>query len=72
MIHCKECAWFAPVESMPKAEKIHNKLHELFDDVLPAREGKCGICRKVTFCKEKPVLTNEEGFCHRAEERSTE
>ena len=72
MIHCKECAWFASIESMPEAEKLHNKLHELFDGVLPAREGKCGICRKVTFCKEKPVLTNEQGFCHRAERKETE
>jgi hypothetical protein len=31
MIHCKECALFAPIESMPEAEKIHNKLHEPVD-----------------------------------------
>lgn len=66
MIHCKECEWFAPIESMPEAAALHNKIHELFDGVLPEREGKCGICRKVTFCREKPVLTNEDGFCHRA------
>lgn len=54
MIHCKECAWFAPIESIPETEKIHNKLHDLFDGVLPAREGKCGIFRKVTFCTATP------------------
>lgn len=69
MIQCKECAWFAPVESMPEAEKLHNRLHELFDGVLPAREGGCGICRKVTYSPDKPVLTRPDGYCHRAEKK---
>lgn len=67
---CKDCVWYAPVESMPEAEKIHNKLHELFDGILPAREVEVGVCRKVTFCNDKPVLTNEDGYCHRAERKN--
>ena len=67
--HCKDCAWFAPVESMPAALDMHVKLHELFDGILPPREGRTGICRKVTFSPDKPVLVNENGFCHRAERR---
>ena len=69
MTHCKDCAWFAPVESMPAALDMHVKLHELFDGILPPREGRTGICRKVTFSPDKPVLCNEYGFCHRAERR---
>lgn len=69
MIHCKDCEWFAPIESMPEAEKLHNRLIATLGDVLPRREGQCGICRKVTFSKDKPVLTREDGFCHRAERR---
>lgn len=67
--HCKGCAWFAPVESMPAALALHEKLHELFDGILPPREGRTGICRKVTFSPDKPVLCNENGFCHRAERK---
>lgn len=67
--HCRDCAWFAPVESMPAALAMHVKLHELFDGILPPREGCTGICRKVTFSPDKPVLCNENGFCHRAERR---
>ena len=67
VIHCKDCVWFAPVESMPEAEKRHKKLHEIFDGIFPRREGKTGVCRKVTFCEDKPVLTRPDGFCHRAE-----
>lgn len=68
-IHCSECVWFAPVESMPEAEKWHTKLHELFDGILPKRKGKTGVCRKVTFSEDKPVLTREDGYCHRAERK---
>lgn len=67
--NCRDCAWFAPVESMPEAEALHRKLHELFDGVLPGREGECGICRKVTYSPDKPVLTRPDGYCHRAERR---
>lgn len=69
IIHCKDCAWFAPVESMPEAKKWHEKLHKLFDGILPPRKGKTGVCRKVTICEDKPVLTREDGFCHRAERK---
>lgn len=69
MIHCKDCVWFAPLDDYPDTKAFHEKLHELFDGILPAREGKCGICRNVSFCKERPVPTNEEGFCHRAERK---
>jgi len=68
-LRCKDCAWFMSVSSVPEAEALHDKLHELFDGVLPAREGQCGICRKVTYSPDRPVLTNENGFCHRAEKR---
>lgn len=67
MLHCKDCAWFLPLEAMPEAKKMSDKLHELFDDVLESRDGETGICRKVTFSMEHPVLTREDGFCHRAE-----
>lgn len=68
-IRCNGCAWFAPVESMHEAEKWHNLLQKCFGDILPAREGEVGICRKVTFSADKPVLTHESGFCHRADEK---
>lgn len=69
MIHCRDCAWFASVETMPEAVRVHEKLLELFGDCLKKREGVCGICRKVTFSPERPVLTNSNGFCHRAQLR---
>lgn len=72
MIHCKDCAWFAPVSDLPEAEALHNRLHELFDGVLPAMEGQCGICGKVTFSKDRPVLTRPDGYCHRAERREAD
>lgn len=72
VIHCRECAWFAPLENYPEAMTFHQKIRKLFDGVFPSREGKYGICRKVTFCKERPVPTNEDGFCHRAERKESE
>lgn len=72
IIRCRECVWFASVEAMPEAARMHEKLVHLFDDCLEKREGECGICRKVTFCRERPVLTNAFGFCHRAERREEE
>lgn len=72
MIHCKDCAWFAPVSDLPEAEALHNRLHELFDGVLPAREGQCGICRKLTYTEDRPVLTRPDGYCHRAERREAD
>lgn len=68
MLHCKDCAWFLPMKDAPEeAQKMHDLLHKLFDDVLEPRDGETGICRKVTFSMERPVLTREDGFCHRAE-----
>ena len=69
VIHCKDCVWFDTVESMPEAKKWHQKLHELFDGILPPRRSKAGICRKVTFSADHPVFTNSDGFCHRAERK---
>lgn len=69
VVHCKDCVWFADLENYPEAAAFHKKLHELFDGVLPPRDGQCGICRKVTFCQERPVSTNEDGYCHRAEKK---
>ena len=70
--HCKDCAWFAPVESVPEAEALHRKLIDTFSDCLPRREGECGICRKVTYSPDKPVLTRPDGYCHRAERRKAD
>ena len=72
VVHCRDCVWFAPVEIIPEAARIHEKLTELFGDCLKKREGQCGVCRKVTFSKERPVLTSANGFCHRAEHRQSE
>lgn len=69
MINCKDCAWFLPLEAVPEAKKMSDKLHELFDDILEPRGVKTGICRKVTFSMERPVLTREDGYCHRAEKK---
>ena len=71
-VHCRDCAWFASVDTMPEAARIHETLTGLFGDCLKKREGECGICRKVTFSRERPVLTNSNGFCHRAERRQND
>lgn len=60
MIHCKDCVWYAPVGSNHTAKRIH--------DILDTG-NETGVCRKLTFSPEKPVLTRPEGFCHRAERR---
>jgi hypothetical protein len=57
---------------MPEAEKWYKKLHEIFDGIFPKREGKCGVCRKVTVCEDKPILTRPNGYCHRAERKENE
>lgn len=67
--HCRECAWFAPVESNPAALAMHVKLHELFDGILPPREGTTGVCRKTPGSGRVPLLVNENGFCHRAQRK---
>ena len=72
LTHCKDCAWFAPIEDYPEQEKFHKLLQETFGGILPQREEKVGICRKVTFSKERPVCTHEGGYCHRAERKETE
>lgn len=58
MIHCKDCAWFAPVESNPAAKKFH--------DILDTG-NETGVCRKLTFSEDRPVITRPDGYCHRAE-----
>lgn len=72
MIPCKDCVWFARVSDLPAAEELHEKLLSTFGDILPRREGECGICRKVTFSPDKPVLTRPDGYCHRAERREAD
>ena len=69
LIQCRDCAWFKPIEDYPEAIKLHNVLQDAFGDILPPREGKVGVCKKVTFSKERPVVTHEEGFCHRADKK---
>lgn len=70
IIHCRNCCWFAPIEDCPAADKFHLLLQEKLGDILPAREEKVGICRKVTFSKDRPVWTHEGGYCHRAEKKA--
>lgn len=60
MIQCKDCVWYAPVESNPTAQKIH----EILDS-----GNEVGICRKLTYTEDRPVLTRPDGFCHRAEKK---
>ena len=59
-IFCKSCAWYAPVESNAAAKKIH--------DILDSG-NEVGVCRKLTFSEDKPVITQPEGYCHRAERK---
>ena len=72
MINCKDCAWFAPIESNPKAEEMHKVMQDAFGGILPPREDKVGICRKVTFSEDRPVMTHECGYCHRTGEMVAE
>lgn len=67
--HCKNCTWFKPISSMPAAVSLHENLQKILGKILPQRDGSCGVCRKVTFCEDRPVFTNENGFCHRAEKK---
>ena len=39
MTHCKDCAWFSPVESNPAALAVHENLIRIFGDILPRRGG---------------------------------
>ena len=59
-VQCRDCVWNAPVESNPTAQQIH--------DILDSG-NEVGICRKLTFSEDRPVLTRPDGFCHRAERR---
>ena len=70
IIHCKDCAWFAPLESNPAAVRLHKILTDTLGTILEKRPGECGVCRKVTFNADRPVFTNSEGFCHRAERKT--
>ena len=63
MIPCKDCVWFAPVDSNPTAQKIH--------DILDSG-NEVGICRKLTYTEDRPVLTRPDGYCHRAERREAD
>lgn len=72
IVRCKGCTWFAPLESMPHAEELHSQIIDALGDILPRRAGEVGVCRKVTFCKDKPVLTHEGGYCHRAEPKENQ
>lgn len=72
IIHCRNCCWFAPIEDYPEALQFHLLLQEKLGDILPPREENVGICRKVTFSKDRPVWTHEGGYCHRAEQSEEE
>jgi len=67
LTRCGECVWFTGVDTIPQAAALHEKMMELFGDCLQKRDGACGVCRKITFSKDRPVLTNSNGYCHRAE-----
>lgn len=60
--HCKDCVWYAPIDSNPTAKKIHEIL-----DI----GNETGVCRKLTYTEDRPVLTRPDGYCHRAERRET-
>lgn len=68
-IHCNECAWFSPIEDYPEQEKFRRFLRETLGDILPPRNEPVGICRKVTFSKDRPVWTHGGGYCHRADSK---
>ena len=67
--HCEDCVWFASIDEFPTAVEMHEKLINTFGDCIPKRDGECGVCRKVTFNTDRPVLTNSNGYCHRAEQK---
>ena len=60
MAHCRDCVWNEPVESNPTAQRIH--------DILDSG-NEVGVCRKLTYSEDRPVLTQPDGFCHRAERK---
>lgn len=60
VVHCKDCTWFAPIESNQMAKKIHD---------ICDTGNETGVCRKVTFSPDRPVLTRPEGYCHRADRK---
>ena len=60
LTRCKDCVWYSSVESNPNAKIIH--------DILNTR-NETGVCRKVTFSKDRPVITRPDGYCHRAEKK---
>lgn len=69
LIYCHECAWLAPLEDYQEAAERHYVMVEALRDILPSRDSKCGVCRKVTYDKSRPVLTRDDGYCHRAERK---
>lgn len=72
IINCKDCVWFGKLEDYPEAMTFHKKLCELFDSILPKREGKIGVCKRIPMVGKVPRLINENGFCHQAEEREND
>lgn len=63
LTHCKDCVWNASVDSNPTAKEIH--------DILDSG-NEVGICRKLTYTEDRPVLTRPDGYCHRAERREAD
>lgn len=59
-VQCRECVWNEPVESNPTAKEIH--------DILDTG-NEVGVCRKLTYTEDRPVLTRPDGYCHRGERK---
>ena len=59
-VKCKNCVWYAPINSNPTAKEIH--------DILDSG-NEVGVCRKLTYTEDRPVLTRPDGYCHRAERK---
>lgn len=59
-VQCKDCVWYAPVDSNPTAKEIH--------DILDTG-NEVGVCRKLTYTEDRPVVTRPDGYCHRAEKK---
>ena len=60
---CRDCVWYAPINSNPTAKEIH--------DILDSG-NETGVCRKFTFTENRPVMTRPDGYCHRAERREAD
>lgn len=60
IICCKDCAYFAPVERNPIAQMLHDLMHN---------GNMTGYCKKLSISEAEPILTRQDGFCHRAKRR---